>query len=401
MKKVTNCVQGIISPILANIYLDQFDKYVKQYIGQFDKGKRRQQNPPYVQIRGKIFRLNKKIKVETDESERQQMIETVKALIQERNRYPADVKMDDTVKRMKYQRYADDFLIGIIGSKDDCKQVKEDLKRYLFDHLQLELSEEKTLITNARKPAKFLGYEIYIRDSQETKRDKTGNPIRCFSNKVVLYVTAEVMKKKLLDYEAVQLVSKNGSEIWRPFPRYCMTNLDDLEILGQVNSEIRGFYNYYSIANNSSFVQSFGYIMEYSMYKTYARKHKSSIAKEKTKNCINGVFTISYKNKNGKIINRSFYKDGYNRKKIASHIYVDKLPNTISFTGGRNGLTDRLQAEKCEYCGATEKLEMHHVRKLKDLKGKQDWEKKMIARNRKTLAVCVKCHQKIHAGKLD
>lgn len=392
---------GIISPILANIYLDQFDKYIKQYIGLFDKGKRRQQNPPYTHLRGKIVRLNKKIKAEKDEDVRSQLIKTVKALKLERNQYPSEVPMDSRVRRMKYVRYADDFLVGIIGSKEDSKRVKDDIKSYLKECLRLELSDEKTLITNAKKPAKFLGYDIFVRDSNSTKRDKKGNPIRCFSNKIVLYVTAEVMKKKLLEYEAVKLISKDGDEVWRPFPRNYMTNLDDLEIISQFNSEIRGFYNYYSIANNASFVQSFGYIMEYSMYKTYARKYKSSIAKEKTKNCINGIFTISYKNKSGKIVNRSFYKDGFKRKTTASHIYVDTLANPISFTGGRTNLIDRLQAQKCEYCGATEQLEMHHVRKLKELKGKQDWEKKMIARKRKTLAVCVKCHKKIHAGKLD
>jgi hypothetical protein len=42
---------------------------------------------------------------------------------------------------------------------------------------------------------------------------------------------------------------------------------------------------------------------------------------------------------------------------------------------------------------------MHHVRKLKNLKGKSDWEVKMIARKRKTLAVCIKCNKKIHNGK--
>lgn len=81
--------------------------------------------------------------------------------------------------------------------------------------------------------------------------------------------------------------------------------------------------------------------------------------------------------------------------------FDDRLPNTYALTGGRNGLIKRLQAQKCEYCGATEDLEMHHVRKLKDLKDKEDWEVKMIARNRKTLAVCSKCHHKIHANRLD
>ena len=81
--------------------------------------------------------------------------------------------------------------------------------------------------------------------------------------------------------------------------------------------------------------------------------------------------------------------------RIVSPPLCDTIPRTVSITGGRNSLMERLKLQVCELCGATDKLEMHHVRKLKDLKGKSDWEKRMIARRRKTLAVCSKCHAKI------
>ena len=65
-------------------------------------------------------------------------------------------------------------------------------------------------------------------------------------------------------------------------------------------------------------------------------------------------------------------------------------------------LTDRLQGHICEFCGAeTEDIEIHHVRKLKDLSGKAEWERQMIARKRKTMALCHSCHVKLHNGKLD
>ena len=286
-------------------------------------------------------------------------------------------------------------------AKCACKKIKEDIKVFLNEQLKLELSDEKTLITNAKKPAKFLGYDVFVRKSDDTKRDKHGRTVRCFGDKIVLYVTSETMRKKLLDYNAVKLIAQNGTEVWKPRSRYYMKDLDDLEIISQVNSEIRGFYNYYSIANNSPNVQSFSYILEYSMYKTYALKYQTSISKEKTKSCINGVFSVPYKNKDGKTVYRRFYTGGFKRQKIARGSYVDNEPNTIVLRGGRNSLIERLQANECECCGATDKIEMHHVRKLKDLKGKEFWEKRMIARRRKTLAVCSNCHDKIHAGKLD
>lgn len=65
-------------------------------------------------------------------------------------------------------------------------------------------------------------------------------------------------------------------------------------------------------------------------------------------------------------------------------------------------LIDRLKANRCELCGCENvMLEMHHVRKLKNLKGKEDWERIMIARRRKTIALCQSCHRKIHNGTID
>ena len=205
----------------------------------------------------------------------------------------------------------------------------------------------------------------------------------------------ETMRKKLFDYKAARIAVVNGKEVWKSIVRTYMLNLDDLEIVSQFNAEIRGFYNYYSIANNSYVINSFYHIMSYSMYKVFANKYKSSVKKILLKYKKNKVFQVAYENSKGKTLYQSFYHDGFKRKKVAGNIYCDTIPRTVSITGGRNSLMERLKLQVCELCGATDKLEMHHVRKLKDLKGKSDWEKKMIARRRKTLAVCSKCHAKI------
>ena len=74
-----------------------------------------------------------------------------------------------------------------------------------------------------------------------------------------------------------------------------MIDLDDLEIVSQFNAEIRGFYNYYSIANNSPAINSFYHIMSYSMYKTFARKYKSSVKKILFQYKKDGTFTVRVK----------------------------------------------------------------------------------------------------------
>ena len=386
---------GIISPILANIYLDKFDKYIKEYINHFNKGEVRKGNSQYKLYEQRRYRLAKKLKNEKDVKARAQMTAEIKRLREERNNYPARNEMDSNIKRLKYVRYADDFLIGIIGSLEDCKTVKEDIKNYLNEALKLELSEEKTLITNAQKPAKFLGYDIFIRRNNELRKDKFGRTVRTLGHKPVLYLNFETMRKKLFDYKVARIAVVNDKEVWKSVVRTYMINLDDLEIVSQFNAEIRGFYNYYSIANNSYVINSFYHIMSYSMYKVFARKYKSSVKKILTKYKKNKVFRVAYENSKGKTLYATFYNQGFKRKKEIGDLYCDVIPRTVTITGGRNSLIERLKLQVCELCGATDKLEMHHVRKLKDLKGKSDWEKRMIARRRKTLAVCSKCHAKI------
>lgn len=392
---------GIISPILANIYLDKFDKHIKEYTEQFNKGTRRRENPIVKRFGRRKAKLVAKLRKTTDEAERRRLLERIREIVKERLKYPASDEMDAGIKYLKYVRYADDFLIGIIGSKEDCTNVKEAIRKFMAERLKLELSDEKTLITNARKHAKFLGYDVFVRKSNDTHRDKNGHLTRSLDHKIVLYLTTDTMRKKLLEYDAVKIVVQNGKEVWKPNGRSYMRCLDDLEIISQYNSEIMGFYNYYSIANNSPVIDSFYNIMEYSMYKTYAAKYRTSKKKIIAKYKKNGVFSIPYINKRGYEFRREFYDKGFKRKELPNRYLDDRLPNTIAITGGRNGLIKRLQSRVCELCGSTEELEMHHVRKLKDLKGKSDWEIKMISRNRKTLAVCSKCHHKIHAGKLD
>lgn len=392
---------GIISPILANIYLDKFDKYINEYIQKFNKGKRRKENPIAKHLGHRKAKLVAKLKKTENETERQRLLAQIREIVKDRLNYPAGDEMDSDMKRMKYVRYADDFLIGVIGSKEDCIHIKEDIKNFMAEKLKLELSDEKTLITNARKHAKFLGYDIFVRKSNDTHRDKNGHLVRSLDHKIVLYLTTEVMRKKLLEYDAVKITVQNGKEVWKPKARPYMNNLDDLEIISQYNSEIMGFYNFYSIANNSPVIDQFYNIMEYSMYKTYAGKYRTSKKKIIEKYKKNGIFGIPYTTKKGKEVIREFYDKGFKRKELPNRYLDDRQPNTIAITGGRNGLIKRLQARVCELCGATDNLEMHHVRKLKDLKGKSDWEVKMIARKRKTLAVCSVCHHKIHAGKLD
>jgi group II intron reverse transcriptase/maturase len=165
---------GIISPILANIYLNKFDKYMKEYTQTFDKGDNRQPDKDYRRIKDRKNKLEKKLKTETDAKVREDLIRKIKGYSQEMQSMPCVMEMDEEYRRLKYVRYADDFLIGAVGSQIECEQIKANITKFMSEKLELELSAEKTLITHAQDTAKFLGYEITVRNSNATKRDKNG-----------------------------------------------------------------------------------------------------------------------------------------------------------------------------------------------------------------------------------
>ena len=397
---------SIISPILANIYLNELDVFMAQYAQTFRQGDKRRINPAYKKPLDK--RRGKQEWLKRNEHKiSQEQKAAVKAEIDEINQYlrtiPYVDPMDDGYKRLVYVRYADDFLIGVIGSKVDAKQVKADVGQFIRQQLLLELSQEKTLITHGSDVAQFLSFQITTSTEQNSTRTKAGYIKRSYTGRIKLYVPKEKWLKRLLSYGAlkIQYDKNNGNkEIWVPICRSGLRNLDDLEILNQYNAEIRGLYNYYRIAHNATVLNNFLYVMKYSMYKTFAGKYRTSMRKIIQKYTKNRDFAITYQGKSGEK-SVVFYNQGMRRDTHVSATDPDIIGRARE---NRNytSLVQRLRGCQCERCGATDvEIEIHHVKKLKDLSGRAEWERHMIARRRKTMALCHNCHVKLHAGKLD
>lgn len=398
---------SIISPILANIYMNELDNYMQEYANRFNCGERRKINPAFKKkldiCRGKEQRLKRNAAKMSDE-EKEQLTAEIKALRRSLRSMPYSDQMDENYKRVFYVRYADDFLIGVIGSKADAEQIKKDVGSFIRENLHLEMSEEKTLITHGHNFAKFLGYEITVSKDGFNKKTKTGFTRRVNNGKVLLHVPHDKWLKRLLTYDALKIKydkQHDNKEIWEPVRRSCLLHLDDLEILNQYNAEIRGLYNYYRLANNVSVLNNFYYVMRYSMLKTFAGKYRTRISKIIRKYRKGKDFAVEYLQKNGKIGQTLFYNKGFCRDTKVGKENPDIVARAVE-NYGSNSLIKRLRANKCEWCGAENvPLEMHHIRKLKDLKGRKQWEIAMIGRKRKTMALCVSCHDKLHAGKLD
>ncbi|OLR25178.1 reverse transcriptase domain-containing protein [Bacillus cereus] len=395
---------GIISPILSNIYLNELDTYMESVKTSFNKGRRRKKNTEYEKLRTRMRGLQKKIEnaYEQGNLENIEILKRkVRVLKQELTKMPYSNPMDQDYKRLSYARYADDFLIGVIGSKEDAQFIRDEIATFLKEKLNLELSMEKTLITNASsKHAQFLGYEIKVFKSQAIRTDKLGRKIRLLNGKVQLKMPHSAWVNKLQKYQAIKM-DANG--IWKPQARRYFQKNENLEIVSQYNSEIRGLYNYYRLAENvSNHMHRFAYFMFYSMLKTFAAKYRTRTKQIRQKYMKNGCFTVDYETKKG-IKQIHFIERSFPRVNGVSKEQTDIVPNT-RYIMSTTKLSERIKAEKCELCGQSNtKIHMHHVKRLKNLreKSKKSYlEQQMIARNRKTIALCKECHIKRHKGEI-
>ncbi len=153
----SGCPQGgIISPLLSNIYLNELDKFADKIAKEFYKPRDRVRTPEYAKIQCKKDYAQKLLKTATGQK-KVELLKRVKFLKSELRKVPCSSKTD---KVMKYIRYADDFIIGVKGDKADCEHIKRQFSDFISEHLKMELSEEKTLITHSNQYARFLGYDV-------------------------------------------------------------------------------------------------------------------------------------------------------------------------------------------------------------------------------------------------
>lgn len=382
---------GILSPILANIYLNELDKKIKQIQERFTEPPERAYTQVYCDKLQQIKKLDRKLDAKTEPEERKDLISQIRKLNVERRRLPYK---DATDKKLAYVRYADDFLIGISGTKEESEIIKQELKQFLTDKLHLELSEEKTKTTHSSEYARFLGYDIRVRRNNQCKRKSNGTIQRTLNNSVELLVPlTDKIERFMFERE---IVRKNQDGLLIPWQRMSMSGLTSLEVVDTYNSQTRGICNYYSLASNFSKLTYFVYLMEYSCLKTLAQKHKTRISAIKRMYKAGHSWGIPYETKTG--THRMMIVKFSDLKKTAViNGDADKIVHKVHFANV-NSLESRLKTKKCEFCGETDNVpyEIHHVNKLRNLKGKEQWERAMIARNRKTLVVCKPCHIKIH-----
>lgn len=222
--------------------------------------------------------------------------------------------MDEQYKRIQYCRYVDDFLNEVIGSKEYAISIRDAVRLFLKDTLHLELSLEKTLITNSLDKAKFLGYEITVSKRSKHFTRRANGQYRFEDGVIKLYVLKEKWMMRLLDKgNMIILNDADNHDRWKPVARSSFVNRAPVEIIG-FNSEIRGMHNYYALADKLSVLNKYYYIMQYSMYGTFAAKYGCSQKKIIEKHKKNDIFGIDYFTPRGNIKHIDFYHGGFKKK---------------------------------------------------------------------------------------
>jgi group II intron reverse transcriptase/maturase len=380
---------SVISPILTNIYLDKLDQKLEAICQQYSKGERRKPNPTYNSLlrqRKQLLNLG-----EADPTIRETLKDEIRDLNRRILQTPAYDYNDPSYTRVKFLRYADDVVTGVIGPKSLAEQVREEMAIFLDAELKLELNRDKTRITHlATEQAHFLGYASKTASPRLRRRNlqRKGSPhnvvqtVKTTSGNIQLLVPLKELSKKLKKYMA------NG----QPKSMYAFINQPVDHIIAHYNGVMRGWYNYYQLAENVSLLNYARYVLQYSLAKTLAHKEGSSVSKIFRKYGKDIVF----EKPNGRKVH--FFNQPLKQVKKAKGYLVDmdNLP-----TWGPRRTRSRL-LDNCVICGSQENVEMHHVRHIRKRGEKvQGFTLYMAAINRKQVPVCRKCHREIHNGKYD
>ena len=364
---VAETPQGsIISPILANIYLDKLDSFIAKIKEDFDIGNKATIDPTYRTL--------------SRHKERAKSMKEKLSLHRKLVVTPSKLNIDSNFKKLVYIRYADDWIIGIRGSKKECVNIKGKIKDFLKNELDLELSETKTKITNSNKEvAEFLSVRIK-RSNHVTFSNKRNVLTRKVRN---LRLTAPIdrVTKKL----AINGFMKENS----PYPKFIWMQESKDAIILLYNSVYKGIIQYYRFADNFNNLSSkVHYILKNSCARLLTAKFKT--------NTRGGIYA----------------KYGKNLKGMDKHSFVDIILgiNTAAFNVKTDDILLRLNSKgisKTTLEGLTSsiydsdyRVEMHHIRMMKDLNPKANEIDKIMARkNRKQIPLCRICHMSHHNTK--
>lgn len=392
---------GVASPILANVYLHELDQFMGEMKARFDRGARRAENPRYRNLTISIYARRRRIDrllAQGRTAEVEAVKRKIRKLEAERSLMPSRDWFDPGYRRLLYCRYADDFLVGVIGSKAEAREVMQEVTGFLRTCLALEASPEKSKVSKASDGTVFLGYEVRTHTGNKVRRVRLGRRHTRSRNPSDL-IRLHVPRDRLVRFNRRHGYGDLGR--LKAVHRRHLIDSSTLEIVLAYNAEMRGLANYYRLAYCAKFsLRKLWFLWQTSLLKTLSCKFRRSVNQ------------MAQRLRMGDRLAVRVVAGGKERVvEVFNLKHLDRLPElgasvdrqpTTWWTASRSDVLDRLHARQCEQCGATNvPCEVHHVRKLADMKATPLWQQVAAARRRKRVVLCVPCHQALHAGRLS
>jgi group II intron reverse transcriptase/maturase len=258
---------GVLSPLLSNIYLHEFDLFMKKLREKYSDSKRvAKGNTEYAKLRRNIKKLAKLEKI--NDQERITLAELAERL----RKTPSLIRTKNTETRVYYNRYADDWLIGITGNLKLATKIKDEVNNFLRDVLKVELSQEKTKITQVTQDkVNYLGFQISRRarvytESQISTVESTGITRRPSNASVLIEAPIEKLMLKLIE----QGYAWEKDRMPKAMTKWIFLNPED--IIRRYNWVIRGILEYYKPVENRNQLGKILWILKFSAVYTLARK---------------------------------------------------------------------------------------------------------------------------------
>lgn len=381
---------SIVSPILANIYYHELDLWVKERATYYGKVRSPQRNKDYKRLSYQIGKIGNKLKgLDKRSEEYKQLVRELKKLKKERFQTPS---LASPAIQVEYVRYADDWMIGISGSKQLAYQLKEEVRIFLEEKLKQTLHPTKTKITDLRAgKAKFLGYDIYLpKEGRISKYTGSGTRTTRRTNpKLRMDLPLDSVLKRMEERGYIAATT-NGH---RPTSKAGYTTLEDIVIVDHFQKVWKGIENYYAGCTNLSRLQYVHYLLRMSCAMTLAHRHRSSSKKIFRKH--GKALTVKKRERTKSFPYRNHWSLN-DRRWFSQRQLVDP------FTIYANRVSRSTLGRPCRVCHSKEQIEMHHVRHIrKEGVRYGGFHKEMSLLNRKQIPLCRECHRKVHLGLYD
>jgi hypothetical protein len=386
---------GVVSPLLANIYLHELDTFMAEMQAGFDKGKLRAAPPEYWRLTARIQHRWKRIRRlraegRGDDAAIDADLRDIESARAQRDALPPRDPFDPNFRRLRYCRYADDFLIGIIGSKQDARDVMAKVREFLATRLKLRMSEEKSKIAKATDGVRFLGYDVVTYTAPCRRKITRGGrayKARSAAGVLQLQVPWQKIAKFCADKEY------GDWEHMRAAPKLPLIHCRDAEIVMGYNAEIRGFAAYYALAKDvRKKLNKLAAIWSRSLGLTLARKHTCSATKVFERWKCGRDYVVRYEVK-GQPKSVRLWRQRDPLGRVNPRAAVDDHVNTAVFVNRqKRSILNTFMKDRCEVCGAKNvDCETHAIRYLANVSGRTVESLTPMTHTRARIYVCASC----------